>query len=380
MTAMQPLPYSTQKLAHHPVALQALRERRHQAPTQIHFMPALACNQSCTFCSYGHRLPSDGDEQRGWKNMALMSNAFMPLEKMAECVADWREMGVKAIELTGGGEPLIYPFADEFLRLVASWGVDFALVTNGTALTDDRAMLFDETNWQWARVSIDAGSQESYMNTRRVLASHWHKAWHAVARLAGGKSQPHQRVGVGFVVDRGNFAGVYDACRLARDSGADNVRVGVAFTPQNLARFPEGALEEAGAQARRAAADFSGLQVVDLVSERASNMLAPAQDYDFCAAKEILCVVGGDQRVYNCCTLAFNPAGLVGSIESQSFRALWESDATRAMFAAHDAREVCKVPCLYERRNKRALELITMSPTEVAAVAAADAGIHRNFI
>lgn len=373
-------PYSVQKLIHHPEALEALRARRHQAPTLVHFMPALACNQHCRFCSYGHRTKDDGPEQHGWKNMALMSDAFMGADKMRECVADWRAMGVKAVELTGGGEPLIWPHVDEFLSLAADWGVDLGLVTNGTALTEHRAARFGATNWQWARVSIDAGSREHYVATRRVPLNHWDMAWRAVERLSVIRRLPEQRVGVGFVVDASNFSGVYEACRLAWNAGADNVRVGVAFTPHNLERFPAGAIREAGAQAQRAAHDFPGIQVNDLVSERTANIAGEVQDYTLCAAKEVICVVGGDSRVYTCCTLAFTHAGMVGSIAGRSFRDLWESDEVRAMFAAHDAREVCKVPCLYERRNKRALELIDMAPESVAELAAGDPGIHRNFI
>lgn len=374
-------PYSTQKLVHHPEALAAMRARRHQSPTLIHYMPALACNQHCAFCSYGHRTADDPPEQFGWKNMALMSDAYMPADKMRECVSDWRAMGVKAVELTGGGEPLLWPAIDEFLCLAADWGVDIGLVTNGTALTEMRADRFTMTNWKWSRVSIDAGSREQYVATRRVPLSHWDHAWRGVERLAERRRTPEQRVGVGFVVDRSNFAGVYEACRLAWEHGADNVRVAVAFTPAHLSRFPAGALEEAGAQAQRAAEDFKGrIQVNDLVSERASNIAAESQDYALCAAKEVLCVVGGDSRVYTCCTLAFTHAGMVGSIADRSFRDLWESGEVRAMFAAHDARDVCRVPCLYERRNKRALELVAMAPEEVATLAASDPGIHRNFI
>lgn len=372
--------YSTQKLVHHPEALAAMRARRPQAPTLVHFMPALACNQRCTFCSYGHRAVEDGPEQFGWKNMALMSDAFMPLEKMRECVRDWTDMGVKAVELTGGGEPLIYPFVDDFFAQMALSGLELAMVTNGTALTAARAVRFGETRWKWARVSIDAGNVDSYTATRRVPQSHWRRAWEAVGRLAALKTNPEQRVGVGYVVDTQNFDGIYEACDLAWQHGADNVRVALAFTPMNLARFPAGAVDEAARQADAAARDFAGkLQVNGLVRERKANMDADVQDYEFCAVKEVICVVGGDQQAYTCCSLAFNELGLIGSIKAQSFRSMWEKE-TPDFFATHDARRVCRIPCLYEKRNKRALELIAMTPAQVAREAEADPGTHRNFI
>ncbi len=375
----RPLPYSVQKLVHHPEALQMMREGKHQSPTQIHFMPALACNQSCGFCSYGHRLSTDGPEQLGWKNMALMSDDYMPRAKMLECIRDWREMGVCAIELTGGGEPLIYPHVDDFLAEMASWRADLALVTNGTALTPTRAAAFGLTNWKWARVSIDAGDPETYAKTRRVPSSHWTLAWRAVSLLAGLKTDIEQRVGVGYVIDHSNYQGVYDGIQKAVACGADNIRVALAFTPQHLSRFPEGSLGEVALQLGEAKYDFGDkIQINDLVSERTKNIENQTQDYRYCAVKEVLCVVGGDQQVYTCCTLAFNPKGLIGSIKEQSFQQLWEAKAE--WFARHDARKVCKIPCLYEMRNKRALDLLSMSPEEVASIAGQDQGIHKNFI
>jgi MoaA/NifB/PqqE/SkfB family radical SAM enzyme len=237
---------------------------------------------------------------------------------------------------------------------------------------------FGYANWKWARVSIDAGNPEEYTKTRRIPEKHWNLAWKAVEKLANQRKDPEQRVGVGYVVDSTNWSGVYEGCRLAHEHGADNVRVSVAFTPQNLSRFPEGALELAGKQAQQAKLDFPGIQVNDLVSERQGNILAEKQDYQYCAAKEVLCVVGGDQKVYHCCSLAFNPLGLIGSIEKQSFRKLWESSAD--LFKRHDARTKCPIPCLYESRNKRALELLKMTPEQISEIASKDKAIHRNYI
>lgn len=373
-------PYSTDKLAHHPEALERVARREHQAPISVHFMPMLACNQRCEFCSYGHRAPTDGDDQRGWKNMQLMSDEAMSWEKARECVEDWRAMGVKAVELTGGGEPLIWPAVDDFFQAMARWGADLALVTNGTALTDQRAALFASTNWKWARVSIDAGNPLDYVATRRVPARHWDLAWAAVRRLVAARNPARdQRVGVGFVVDRANWRGVYDFVRLAKESGADNVRIGMAFTPAGIARIPAEARLSVSAQiedARRLEDD--SFTVNALFDERCGNLLARSQDYEYCGVKEVLCVVGGDSNVYSCCSLAFNEDGLVGSIKGRSFRDIWWSPEVVEWFARHDARDVCRVECLYEARNKRILRLIA-DPAEAARVRSLPV-VHANYI
>lgn len=365
--------YSTMKILQHPDALARMARRESQpAPIMIDFMPALACNQSCAFCAYGHRKPEDPPDRAGWKNMPLMSDAFMPVEKMRECIASWAGMGVRAIELTGGGEPLIYPHVDELLRLMAATGMELGLVTNGTALTDERAELLAAVpGWRWARVSIDAGSEADYCRTRRVPASHWVLAWRAVERLAVHRftSWSQVRVGVGFVVDNTNATGVYEAARLAREAGADNIRIALTFSPRGLRLFEPGVIDEARAQAVAAARDFGGtspagaedgksprFRVHDLINERAANLVSMVQDYDYCGMKEFRCVVSGDENVYTCCSLAFNPKGLLGSIRERSFRALWEDSA--GFRRGHNARMICTNECLYETRNKAINEMI----------------------
>ena len=98
-----------------------MREGKHQNPTTVHFMPNLSCPQMCKFCSYGHRHPDDGPEQQGWKNTELVDETqYMSCLVMKQSVASWMRMGIKSIELTGGGEPLTWAYTDEFLRLVAA--------------------------------------------------------------------------------------------------------------------------------------------------------------------------------------------------------------------------------------------------------------------
>lgn len=377
-------PYSASKLHHHPQRIRAMRNREHQNPQLIHFMPMLACNHYCKFCSYGHRTEDDGPDQFGWKNMQLMTDDYMPCHVMKQCVSSWMRMGVEAVELTGGGEPLLYPYVDELLRLLAAWGVKLGLVTNGTPLTESRANLLDTCDWQWVRVSIDAGEPITYCETRRVSKSHWKLAWKAVERMAARRQAgSDQRVGAGFVVDHANYSTLLRFCKRAKEAGADNVRLAVAFTPHGEERFPEGALQMAAAQALEAKTTLEDdtFKVNDLINERHNNIIAAAQDYEFCGVKEVMAVVGPD-AAYTCCTLAFNELGKIGDVnEDQTFEQLWWNPKTIEWFAAHDAREVCQVPCLYEQKNRRVLEMLDSPQQDVeAAGQACGSCTHRSFV
>jgi wyosine [tRNA(Phe)-imidazoG37] synthetase (radical SAM superfamily) len=129
---MSASPYSVSKLAHHPEAIAAFRAGRVPAgPVQIHLMPQNLCNHDCSFCSY--RLSN-------WKNSELFNDReHLAWPLLQQTLREAHAMGTRAIELTGGGEPMIYPQVDALLDLIDELGFDLGIVSNGTAITNARA-------------------------------------------------------------------------------------------------------------------------------------------------------------------------------------------------------------------------------------------------
>lgn len=336
-------------------------------------------------CSYGSgpasiRAGIENPPSSAWKNQALFDGKReMPRAKMLETVASLKALGVKAVELTGGGEPAAYRHFDELLEALGGLGIEVAMVSNGVLLSDERIARLAALPFAWARISIDAGTMQDYVAIRHCPGSHWVQAWYAVHALAMAKHHPEARVGVGFVVDRTNAGGLYEACRLSREHGADNVRLSMSFTPDGTERWRT-LRETVREQAARAKADFAGeaFAIHDLTGERAQNVADAAQMYVFCAWKEVGCVIGADSNVYACCSWAYNPMGLVGSLEAQSFEALWLGEG-RHWRARHDTRRDCRIHCLYWARNMEALRLMG-DPEWERTVLAGPRPAHVEFI
>lgn len=353
-------PYSTEKLRWHPSVVGALRLGTTSPLVAVQWMPELRCTHQCQFCAYGHQPPRESNRMNvAWRNEELMSDASMPWEMASACLADWHAMGVQGIELTGGGEPLMWPHIELALQEIAVRGIPVSLVTHGCLLSERILRRWAACDWRWVRVSIDAGDAETYMRVRRVARTQWDRAWASVASFAAERDRrasPECRVGVGYVVDSHNAAGVYDACQRAVLAGADNIRISLVFSPRP--RVSAAQLAEATRQAERAASDFTGrIAVHSLLSERAQD-IASTQNYDTCAQQHHTCVVGGDGAVYRCCTQAFTSRGLVGLLSDYggSFRRLWESAAPERR--QHSPRRACQEMCLYRQRNLVALDLV----------------------
>ena len=360
------MPYSSLKVIHHPDRLAVLRGGGQPAPTQVQLVISDLCNQSCSFCAYRWDGYTSNELFKVIREDGTADNnpkRFIPYEKCIEILDDCRDMGVKAIQVTGGGEPTAHPRHADVFRAVLDRGLDLALVTNGVLLKSETVARL--TRAKWVRVSIDAGTAGTYAATRRVPESQFARAWANVRRLAELRDEEGSGlvVGVGFVVTRDNWREVVDATRLARDAGADNVRISAVFQPDDEKYF-DGFYSKASNLCRDAESLAEGrFRVFNNFGDRIGDLRQHAPDYSFCGYQHFSTYVGGDLNVYRCCVQAYNPRGLVGSIKGQRFRELWESQAKRDGYAAFDARGCER--CMFNGKNRTINYALAKEPAHV---------------
>jgi len=366
--------YACNKLAAYPDLVRELQVRR--APKNrlisVHLMPQNRCNQHCEFCSY--RMPNNRN-----------ADVFDPGESlswgaMKELLADFRALGVRGVEVTGGGEPLAYPHTDKLWREFAKHGFATALVTNGTPLRD-RAPIICSTNLKWARVSIDCSKLETYVRMRMAPEGHFKLAWDAVAQLREhAPKDPEFRLGVGFVLCNENMGEVYDFVARAKDSGADNVRLSVTYPGDGDYHFQDfDALGGEIRDAERAEEDFAdeNFAVHNLMAQRWREVVSDTQLYRRCVTQEILCVVEGSGHVYTCCTFTGSKKGDQGVFwqHPEGFLGLWRDKALWRSIL--NPMKYCQNACLYESRNR---EMLAMLAKDAGPLPCSKGMIHTEFI
>ena len=102
-----------------------------------HISPEGACNLKCPYCSVTYRD----------------TFSRLPLEVIQDYVEKLMQRGLKAVILTGGGEPTVYKDFNKLVRYLKSSGLEVALITNGTQtqrVEEDVWGMFD-----WIRVSVN---------------------------------------------------------------------------------------------------------------------------------------------------------------------------------------------------------------------------------
>lgn len=125
------------KFWRHQQSLESYRAGTGRSVISTHISPEGACNLKCPYCSVTYR----DTHQR---------IAFPVIQKYVE---DLQSRGLKAVILTGGGEPTLYKQFNELVQWLHGRGLKVALITNGTMAH----RVADET-WKcftWIRVSLN---------------------------------------------------------------------------------------------------------------------------------------------------------------------------------------------------------------------------------
>jgi MoaA/NifB/PqqE/SkfB family radical SAM enzyme len=275
------------------------------------------CQQSCKFCAYrlkGYASNKLFDERR-----------MMATEKALEIIDDCAEIGVQAIQFTGGGEPTLHKGFDDCIRRAASHGIKSSLVSNGVKIDQSRASVL--TNCSWVRISLDAAYGETYCNIRGVHRSHWYAATNAVRFLRQAKDNGGYaiQIGVGFVVTPDNWQEVFDAADLAKRLGADNFRISAQFSNEDEKLFAGFHAEAAKLCAEAEGLSDDNFTIYNRFGDRLEDLRTGPPEDRLCGYQFFTTYIGADLQVYRCCGYAYNDRGFIGSIANQRFKDLWLS-------------------------------------------------------
>lgn len=327
-----------------PDRLEAIRGGPVAGPVHVQMILSDLCNQNCRFCAY--RDPTYTSSELFHVEGNYNPNRKLPFEKVIEILDDCAEMGVKAIQLTGGGEPTVHPRFGDVVSAILERGMRWALVTNGVINK------WDLSSATWVRVSLDCATRETYASVRQVPPWHFDRALDTIRRL---------KCGVGFVVTPDNWREVYDAAALAKSLGASNIRIGAQFSADGEDLFT-GFREEAMSLACKAQglAD-ENFAVFNKFGEKLDDLNQGRPDYKRCGYQHFTTYIGADQNLYRCCVYAYNPHGLIASIEGRRFKDVWREIAYPD-FRGFDARGCAR--CQFNKINRAINEVVDSDPSE----------------
>ena len=126
------------------------------------------CNSKCPNCPY-----NNSDIRSKYKGAQFISEDVFKL-----IVAECSKHG-SFLRITGGGEPTLHPKLVEFVSYAKECNARVGLITNGSALNDDKLYsLIVTANIDAIEFSVDASDKDTYTIVRKNLP--WEKVHHNV--------------------------------------------------------------------------------------------------------------------------------------------------------------------------------------------------------
>ncbi len=127
------------KMLQHCEVLNSIQKKKKWKPITFQLCPTGTCDFNCHFCSVKNRD----------KTLSI------PLEWIYKALKDFKKLGAKALEITGGGNPLLYPYINEVIDRAYKLGYDIGVISNslnpGQYLTQESA-----NKLTWYRASLSS--------------------------------------------------------------------------------------------------------------------------------------------------------------------------------------------------------------------------------
>ena len=307
-------------------------ETENAPPVLVEVDPSNACNHGCYFCisSYIH-LPES-------KNLETFNRSIMNKQVLMGVCEDMVEMGVKAVNWTGGGEPTLNPHLKEAITYMGSNNIPMGMFTNGVLL--DKFDLFDTLvdNMTWVRVSVDAGREKTYNWIRRPPKNQdWNKMRQNLSRLIEVNNEKGKKIdiGVGMVITPDTWEEIVDYAEAFKDFDLDYCQ----FKPEIVNREREGGIqrevefwvdkvEPLVEHAREILGDkfqMNGYKITDLGND--PTLLG--RHYKKCLGSQIQPCVGADGHIYVCPNQRGYKQYSYGCLTERSFKDIWQDIGVR---------------------------------------------------
>jgi len=350
--------YSALKAFKYREQLEALEQKKMAAPVHIRIKPTNVCNHRCWYCAYRSDNLQLGED--------MSAKDSIPREKMREIVADLITMKIKAVTFSGGGEPLIYPYIEETLTGLVEGNIKIATLTNGSFLRGKVAEILS-SGGSWVRVSMDAWDNLSLAKARGVGESEFSRIVENIENFSklGGTCT----LGVSFIINKENYAHIFDFCRIVKNAGVKHVKLSgcvVANSGQKNNSYHNEIRTEVSSQIEKSRKlEDDKFKVVDHYHIIEECFEKP---YSTCPSMMYLSVIGADCRVYSCQDKAYTQAGLLGSIKNRSFQKFWFSDENlKALYAINPSTH-CRHHCISDRKNRALAEYLNLDVDHQAFV------------
>jgi len=313
-------------------------------PEKVMISPTDTCNLKCKTC---WRL-----EKKSYKTI----KEELTFDEISRVLKECKKLGVKTIDLTGGGEPFYRKNIMDIIKIVKDYGFEITLTTNGTLLNKEKIQNLINLGLDDLCFSLESAEEKindllrgkgTYkriihaIKTLNILKQNSKKPTVRIATVITNKNYKHLRSLIGFAV-KNKISAINFSVMIEWETNK----------PLSMKR-KEDALEI-----------LKGLNQ-ELKNKEIFSNLEPIIKYGlfeheppkFCFAPWEMMFINSNGEALACCTLASHHENVMGNIKEQSLSEIWcgeKMNKFREMIKNKKFFDECKkcLPEFTEKYNK----------------------------
>jgi len=296
-------PFNSWKNLVHADHFEAILNGKILPPIVVNFDLTNRCNYNCRFCMFANRKRTDPTGQSFRNNAQLPRRYSLTLPKL------WKEWGVKAVCMGGGGDPTMHPDFLSMIKEIKEYGLDLGIPTNGYLVNNKEKWVTICECCKWIGFSIDAGNKKDYAKTKGVPEDFFDKVIDNLRHIAITKKKLKSKVNIGykFLIDDMNYKSIYQAIKLASEIGCNTIQIRPAISPTQIRLFKEHG-DYIWEQVDKGRKEFERPDFLVMgVNHKFNSDMSKRHNFKKCRATMLTSTWCADGKVYMCTDTRGNP-------------------------------------------------------------------------
>jgi len=285
-------------------------------PEVVEIFPTNFCNFECSHCRF--------KEYRG------DNSTYMDISALKNLLDELYQRNVHAIELSGGGEPLVHPQAEEIFDYLIKRDFRVGLITNGYRFVDSDSLkekVIECCNW--IRFSIDAFTDETYKRVHGRKEISYKNLKQVISKLVK-MSDETPKIGLKILISRLNAKDSLLAIDEAINLGVDYLQFKFLGYPTNLVLSDQ----EIDKLTEKIQEQIDSIKSQNLVAELVPTYKGELT-YQKCLMTFLHPVIDWDGEIYICAFFEHRKnQHSLGNIHNGGFFKHWDSPHHKKVFDA----------------------------------------------
>ncbi len=325
--------YSPYKFCKHIPKIRDIKNNVITGPVHLPIDITNRCQNKCSFCYDNVYL--DMDE--------FHKSDELSYHQVIRIISEAKDCGVKTIEKTGGGEPLLHPDFVLICSKIYDMKLGQSLISNGIDLEKYTEVLI---NHDWVRISLNAFSINTFETICRSKGENLKKITNGIQKFA--KIKKDCVLGISIIVCPENISELRDIVTFSKNSGVDNVRISFARTPKGSSVYS--GFESQIKNETEYLKTLSNNKFICFVQGNRMEEMDGKKSSSMCYFHHFSPNIGANGILYPCCFMKYYSKYNLGNLKDFTFKDIWNGE--RRISFIRNIGNNCGYTCFMTEKNE----------------------------